>query len=151
MIKSDNTTVKKKTYSIQSIQDRLKLSLRESRVQLRYIVLDYKRYYQSHKAELDKDPNKMNALKNLFTMDFVALFNSVAPMIEGGKMLNQLIGINQVTQGLDSVCRDFSREWKLSMTEKEKLGYISKSRMAKLEPLYNKVLDELRESVFSDK
>lgn len=134
-----------KSFSAAAINERLKLAKLDPRVQLRYIVLDYKRYYNQKKNSLDLI-NAQN-LRNSFVNEVMALFTKILPLIKEGKQLNSLLGVSQVTPELTKISRDLSLSYKKALISESSQGAPTKNLYQKLVVDYKLFIDGLINSV----
>lgn len=137
-----------KTFSMASITEKLKLQKMNPRVQMRYLVMDYKRFYNSKKNKLMNDPDEFKRVRDLFINDLMGLFNRILPEITNGKQLNSLLGVAQVSPKLTSISRELSINYKKALLAEKNQGMVPKSLYQKLTTSYKKFVDELLISVF---
>lgn len=139
-----------KTFSAATIQERLRLAKMNPKVRLRYTIMDYRRYYNSKKAEFKKDPEKFRKLRDMFLTDLMGLFNEILPFIEEGKQLNSLIGVSQVAPKMGQVARELSLIYRRALKSEKSAGQINKGVFQKLKKAYSEFLNQLIEVVFPE-
>lgn len=137
-----------KEFSAASIQERLRISKLQARVRLRYMVMDYKRYYNQKKNQLKENPEQMKLLRNMFLQDLMGLFNEVLPYIEEGKQLNTLIGVSQVTPTMNKQARELSLLYRRALKSEKNAGQIPKSIYQSLKKAYTDFMNALLPQVF---
>lgn len=137
-----------KTFSAATIQERLRLSKMNPKVRMRYMVMDYKRFFNANKTKLEKNPEQAKSLKDMFLTDLMGVFNEILPYIEEGKQLNTLIGISQITPSMNKVARDLSLIYKRALKAEKSSGQISKSIYSKLKETYAEFMNQLLITVF---
>jgi len=136
-----------KTFSAASLNDRLKLFKYNPKIRLRYMIMDYKRFWKSKKSMLEKNPKLANGLRSMFVMDMAGLMNEVLPFIMEGKQLAQLVGLNQVTPGLTKVARELSLIYRRAMKANATSGQIPKVIFSQLKEKYSEFMNQLVNSV----
>lgn len=137
-----------KTFSAATIQERLRLSKLNPKVRMRYTVMDYKRYYKSKLESLKKHPEQLKALKNMFLVDLMGIMQEIVPYIEEGKQLNTLLGVSQVSPGMQKVARDLSIVYRRALKSDKAQGQIPKGIYSKLKEAYADFMGQLVVSVF---
>lgn len=141
-------TLKDREFSAQSINERLRYALMDPKMRFRMTLMDYKRYYKQKTKELEKSPARMNTLKNLFLTDLMGMFNEILPSLAEGKQLATLVGMNNVTKGLNSVSRELSMAYKRALRQTKQAGQISKNVLVQLRGSYANFLNMLLPQVF---
>jgi hypothetical protein len=136
-------------FSQATITERLRVAKRNPKIRLRYMVMDYKNYWKSKRASLKKDPEQVKNLKNMFLQDMNGIMLEVLPFIGEGKQLSQLIGISQVTQGMNTIARDLSLIYRRAIKANDTQGQIPKTIFSKLKENYNKFMNQLIRQVFT--
>jgi hypothetical protein len=86
-------------------------------------------------------------LKNMFLQDMNGLMVEILPFIGEGKQLSQLIGLNQVTQGMNTIARDLSLTYRRAMRANDTQGQIPKTIFNKLKTQYTEFMNTLVKSV----
>jgi len=137
-----------KLFSTASIQERLRIAQRNPKMRFRYTIIDYKRFYNQKKSQLEKNPEMMKALTNMFLTDMSGMMTEILPMIEEGKQLATLVGVSQVTKGLNKVARDLSIYYRRALKAQKTAGMINKSIYQKLKDAYTEFMTELMKQVF---
>lgn len=137
-----------KLFSTASIQERLRVAQRNPKMRFRYTIIDYKRFYNQKKSQLEKNPEMMKALTNMFLTDMSGMMTEILPMIEEGKQLATLVGVSQVTKGLNKVARDLSIYYRRALKAQKTAGMINKSVYQKLKDAYTEFMTELMKQVF---
>jgi hypothetical protein len=139
-----------KTFSAASIKDEMRLVKYNPKVRLRYIVLDFKRYWNANKNKLLKDPKQADYLAQMFQLRIMGLFEEVVPFIEEGKQLATLIGISQVTPKLTKVSRELSLIYRKAMKAEKTQGMIPRNYYSKLKTSYAQFMTGLLEAVMPE-
>jgi hypothetical protein len=136
-----------KGFSVATIQERLKLSSMDSKVRFRMTVMDYKRYWKANQSKIKDNPSVARRLKNMFIVDLMGIFTEILPYIQDGKQLNQLVGLNTVTEGLNNISRELSIAYKRAL-QQSKTGQLSKTVFTKLKSSYSDFINALIPQIF---
>lgn len=139
-----------KLFSAATIQERLRLALKNPRMRFRYTIMDYKRYYNSKKSKLIADEKQGTAFKNMFLTDVNSMITEALPFIEEGKQLNTLVGVSQVSPKLAKVARELSIIYKRGLKQQKQAGAMNKSIFKQLKQKYTDFMVELMKVVFPD-
>lgn len=142
----DNRIELPKTFSAATIKERLRLKGRGARVQLKYLVLDYKRYWNANKAKISEADQKQ--LIQLFVNDLMQLFNQIIPSIKEGKQLQNLLGLSTISPNLNKVAQQLSMAYRLALKSEETSGAPQKNRYITLKNKYLEFLKALIPVVF---
>ena len=111
-----------KTFSQTTINERLKLAKMDPKMQFRYLVVDYRRYFASHKKDLLDNAEGMRQLLIMFISDTSNMIFKMAPEINEGKQLTALLAVQTLSPSLGKVARDFSLAYKRLMAKDAKDG-----------------------------
>jgi hypothetical protein len=136
-----------KLFSVSSINDRMRIAMRDPKQRFRYTILDFKRYYNSKKRKIQSDPKFAEKLRNIFMTDVMGMMVEVLPYIEVGKQLAQLVGTNQVSPGLNKIARELSLAYKLALRQEKQAGMINKTKYANLKEKYSEFMQILIDTV----
>lgn len=143
----DYFEIENRSYSASSIQERLRLTSLDPKQRFRYIILDYKRYFNQKKSKLEKDPVQIKRLKDMFLVDMMGIFNDIMPALVEGKQLAQLTGLNNVSDGLVNVSKNLSLAYRRALKQ-AKDGAISKNNLQDLQKQYATFMNLLIPQVF---
>lgn len=139
-----------KTFSVATIKERLRLKGKDMRFQVRYLINDYRRYWNSQKEKLQSSETDKNNLIQIFLSDLMQLFNTILPSIKEGKQLSALLGLNSISPQLNKVAKDLSLAYKLALKSEEANGAPTKNRYIDLVDKYKAFLNALIPVVFED-
>lgn len=137
-----------KTFSMSTLQERMRMLKHNPKVRLRYLVMDYKRYWKAKKGVLEKDQKQANDLKNLFLTDMTGLMTEVLPYLIDGKQLGTLIGTSQITPALTTKARELSLIYRKALKANQSQGQIPKGIFSQLKKSYNEFMTTLLLNVF---
>lgn len=137
-----------KTFSVATIKERLRLKGKDMRFQVRYLINDYRRYWNSQKDKLQASETDRNNLIQIFLSDLMQLFNTILPSIKEGKQLSALLGLNSISPQLNKVAKDLSFAYKLALKSEEANGAPTKNRYIDLVGKYKAFLNALIPVVF---
>lgn len=137
-----------KTFSAATINERLRIAMRNAKLRFRYTVMDYKKYYKQKESMLKKNPEMAQKLRNMFLTDMMGMFTEVLPQIENGKQLATLVGTSQVTPKLNKVARDLSLAYRKALKMEKSSGQINKGAYSRLKKSYTEFMNELLDQVF---
>lgn len=137
-----------KSYSQATLNERLRLSGLDPRQRCRYVVMDYKRYYTGHKDKLLENTDQLRMLRDLFLNDFMAMFTQVSPLIEDGKQLNALLGLQVIAPDISKSAREFSLAYKRAAQSEKSTGAPSPAMYKVLVAKYRAFIDALLPSIF---
>jgi hypothetical protein len=137
-----------KTFSAATINERLRISMRNPKLRFRYTIMDYKKFYKQKESQLKKNPEMAQKLRNMFLTDVMGMFTEVLPQIEDGKQLATLVGTSQVTPKLNKVARELSLAYRKALKMEKSSGQINKSSYSRLKKSYTEFMTELLEQVF---
>lgn len=137
-----------KTFSVTTVNDRIRQQKYPIRQRLKLIIRDYQQYWKQKKEKLSKDAEQVKQLVQLFLSDLMILFNQVLPEIQEGKQLQSLLGLSQVSQGLNNISRDLSLAYRKALKQEEAQGAPSKTTYQLLSQKYREFLTELIPVVF---
>jgi hypothetical protein len=146
----DGSSIKEttRTYSQATINERLKVSKMDPRTQFRYLVVDYRRYFASHKKDLLDDLNGMRQLLTMFISDTSNMIFKMAPGIKEGKQLAALLAVQTLSPALGKVARDFSIAYKRFMAKDAKDGTPTPILFNMLRSKWQDFIIEVLHSVF---
>lgn len=134
-------------FSATTIQERLRISKLDPKMKFRLTIRDYQKYYQKNRNKLANDRETTIRLKNMFLMDTMSIFNEVLPLIEDGKQLSVLTGLNNVTKDMNAVARDLSLAYKRAIKQ-SRTGTLSKNVLVPLQSKYSEFMNKLIPQVF---
>jgi hypothetical protein len=137
-----------KSFSAGTINERLRIALRNPKLRFRYTIMDYKRYYKQNESKLKKDTERATKLKNMFLTDVMGMFTEVLPLIEEGKQLATLVGVSQVTSKLNKVARELSIAYRRALKVEKSSGQLNKSIYSRLKKSYTEFMEALLDQVF---
>ena len=146
----DGSSVKgtTKTFSQATIAERLKVARLDPKMQFRYIVIDYRRYFAQHKRDLLDKEGDMKKLILMFIMDTSNMLSKMAPEIKEGKQLATLLGVQTLSPSLGKVARDYSIAYKRLMASNAQSGTMPPALFKALKDRYNDFISEVLKSVF---
>lgn len=139
-----------KLYSVATITERLKLSQRQPKQQMRMMILDYMKYYKNKKETLLGNTELFKSLQRMFLNDLMGLFNVILPEIMEGKQLNQLLGVSQVSPKLTQIATKLSRAYRIALKTEQQQGAPSKNQFVQLAEYYKEFITELMNIVFPE-
>lgn len=145
---AEELEIEDKTFSVATIQERLRLSNMNPKIRMRYIVMDYKRFWNSRKSSMEKNPDNAIKLKNMFLTDLTGIFNEIVPFIEEGKQLNTLLGLSQITPRMNKVARDLSLTYRRALKAEKTSGQLSKGIYQKLKLQFGEFMSTLVVEIF---
>jgi hypothetical protein len=137
-----------KTFSVATIQDRLKMASLDPKMRMKKIVMDYKMFYAKSKDKLEKDKTMAKNLRSLFLSDMMAQFNNVVPLIMEGQQLAPLLGLSMIDPKLNEYARVLSITYKRAMGQEQKSGSLNKGVYGPVKKAYTEFMDQLTLSVF---
>lgn len=144
---NEEVDLKDRQFSAATIQERLRINGLNPRMKFRVTILDYKKYYKANQSKLQKNPEMMKRLKDLFLVDMMGIFNDVLPYIQEGKQLSTLTGLTTITDGLNTISKDLSLAYRKALKQ-SKTGQISKSVFQTLQMKYAQFMNQLIPQVF---
>lgn len=136
-----------KTFSAQTITERLRLFKAQPKVRLRYMIMDYRRFYKAKQKMIESNLLYAKQLRNMFITDLMGIFNEILPYIQEGKQLNMLLGLSTVTKNMNRVARDLSMAYKRALKSQASTGQIPKNMFKNLQTQYNIFITELVDQV----
>lgn len=136
-----------KNFSAATLTERLRLAKANPKLRLRYMIMDYKRYFKQRARKLKDDPKGAKLLRTMFLNDMMGLFSEILPLVVEGKQLNTILGVSQVNPKMMKVARDLSMAYKRSLKQQATAGQISKTNFKNLRTQYNQFMSQLMESV----
>lgn len=146
----DGTSTKEtsKTFSQATINERLKLAKMDPKMQFRYLVVDYRRYFASHKKDLLDNTEGMKQLLILYVNDMSSMIFKMAPHIKEGKQLAALLAVQTLSPSLGKIARDFSIAFQRWMAKDAKDGTPTPMLFNMLRAKWQDFILEVLHSVF---
>lgn len=139
-----------KTFSAATINERLRIAMRNAKLRFRYTIMDYKKFYKQKESMLKKNSEMAQKLRNMFLTDVMGMFTEVLPQIEEGKQLATLVGTSQVTSKLNKVARELSLAYRKALKMEKSSGQINKGAYSRLKKAYTEFMNELMDQVFPE-
>lgn len=146
----DGASLKETTrrYSQATIAERLKDAMFDPKMQFRKLVVDYRRYFASHKKDLLDDTSRMRQLLLLFFSDISSMIFKMAPFIKEGKQLANLIAVQTLSPALGKVAREFSIAFQRYIKNDIKTGTTKPMLFNMLRSKWQDFINEVLHSVF---
>lgn len=138
------------TFSMTTINERLRISKLNSRTRFRWIIQDYKKYWNSKKSAMLKDVELMKRFRNIFLTDVMGMFTEIMPFIEEGKQLAVLVGTSQISPDLNKVSRDLSLAYRKALRAEKNSGQINKTLYQNLKKSYSEFMTILMKNLFPE-
>lgn len=147
-IPEEPVVIEDKGFSVASIKERVRINGMPIKQRFRYIILDYRRFYNQNRKKILSNRSQAVNLRNMFLNDLMAVFNDIMPELKSGKQLVALTGLGTVSRDMTSVSKDLSLAYKKSLTQLGSGGQISRANIQNLQKYYNKFMDALIPQVF---
>jgi len=133
-----------KSYSVRTIKERLKIQDLPLKKQLRFLILDHRRYYKMNLKKFIEDPTQFYRLKELFITDLMGYFSVILPECADGQNLAKLLGLQALAPKTMAAGRKLSLDYKM-MT---KVGGAPKALMNRAQEHYKEFIDALTDAVY---
>jgi len=135
-----------KQFSQASIKQKLRDKSRSARARMNLLVRDYKGYNKSNSNKMSG--SELTDLHNLFAEDFMSIVSQVTPAIKEGGQLNNLLGLNTISQKAGELARRLSPIYKKALIAEDAMGAVPKAMYQKLNETYGLLLNELKYQTF---
>lgn len=140
--------IEDKNFSVSSIKERVRVGSMPIKTRFRYIILDYKRFFNQNKRKVLANRELAKTVRNLFLMDIMGIFNEVVPMLEEGKQLSQLTGLSTLTKDMMRVSKELSMAYRRAMKQLNGQGQMSKTNISILQEKYSEFMNMLIPQIF---
>lgn len=137
-----------RSFSQASIKERMRMSRMDPKMKFRYVVIDYRRYYNAEREKLMANIPEFKKLRNMFIHDLMNMITDVAPLIQEGKQLGFLLGTQQYSPKIGKVAREFSLAYRRALTSIEKLGTPQPMLYKVLDMKFREFINEMLPSIF---
>ena len=140
--------IEDKNFSVASIKERVRVGSMPIKTRFRYIILDYKRFFNQNKRKVLASRDLARTVRNLFLMDIMGIFNEVVPMLEEGKQLSQLTGLSTLTKDMMRVSKELSMAYRRAMKQLNGQGQMSKTNISILQEKYSEFMNMIIPQIF---
>lgn len=137
-----------KNFTVGQINERMRYAQLDPKIRCRYMIADYKKYYESNSKKLLNDSKKCKLFIQLFTSDFMTIFNSIVEEIEGGRQLNTLMGLQALPASVTRVGKDLSLIYRRALKSQANSGIPSPAIYKELVKIYKEFFHELTVGLF---
>lgn len=135
-----------KTFSVSTIQERLRVSKRNPRQRFQLVIRDYQNWWKRAKDNVTKE--EVQKVVTIFLSDLMQMFNELLPEIQEGKQLQSLLGTNTVSTKLNQSAKQLSLAYRRALVQEEKQGAPSKNIYMNLSKYYREFINNLLPEVF---
>lgn len=143
----DSVKIPNREFSAATISERLRIIGMDPRMRFKLTILDYKKFYKAQSTKLKTKPILAKHLRSMFVTDMMGIFSEILPHIQEGKQLQQLTGLNNVTEGMQTIAKELSLAYKMALKQ-AKSGQISARNFKNLQTKYNQFMNLLVDQVF---
>jgi hypothetical protein len=135
-----------RTYSVRTIRERLKLSELPLKKQIRYFILDYRRYYKMNLKEFIENPEEFYRLKAQFVTDFMGYMSIVMQEAAQGGNLAKLLGLTALVPRAAAAGRKLGVDYKMI----SKVGGAPHALLEKAQMHFRDFIDSITDVVFKN-
>jgi len=135
-----------KTYSVRTIRERLKLSELPLKKQIRYFILDYRRYYKMQMKDFIENPDEFYRLKAQFVTDFMGYMNLVMSAAANGENLAKLLGLTALVPRAAAAGRKLGVDYK----QINKVGGAPRALLERTQLHFKEFIDAITDVVFKN-
>lgn len=133
-----------RSYSVRTIKERLKILNLPLKKQLRFLILDHRRFYKMNLKKFQEDPTEFYRLKELFITDLMGYFSVILPECADGENLAKLLGLQALAPKTLAAGRKLSLDYKMM----NKVGGAPKALMNRAQQHYREFIDALTDAVY---
>lgn len=133
-----------KNYSVRTISERLSIQELPLLNQVRYLIIDYRRYYKTRLKEFIEDPSKFYQLRSMFINDMMQYYTALSPRMTDGENISKILGLSKIA------AKTLAAGRKLAIIYKKiaKTGGITKDTLLRGQMAFKEFIDALCDQVF---